>query len=306
MKNKFLVSVILPVYNGDRFISDSIQSILDQTVKDLEIIVINDGSTDNTKKIVEGFTKQNDKIKLINNEHSGLTFSLNHALNISAGKYIVRQDADDFSKKNRIELQLKWFLEKSNRVLCGTNCEILSGEKIKKNWSIDFKHKNIIKKLSFSNCFVHSSVMFLREAAEKVNFYDADQKFSQDYDLWWKLSTLGEVGNLKEKLVFLRERKDSISSINMNEQTEYFIKSCIKYYAVMNKIISLKDKKELEFYCENKITKDYLNIMRYFYNDKLNEKISFNDLTTNQKLMSFSFLYLSIRKAYLFFKGILK
>ncbi len=291
------ISVILPVYNSQEFISQSINSVLNQTYKNFELIIIDDGSTDNSKEICKKLSKKDERIIFIDNLHKGLTISLNKALEIAKGKFIARQDADDVSLPERFEKQVSWFLKNEKRVLCGTNCKILYKNNVyKNNKSLKFTNSGITKKLKYSNCFVHSSTMFLRNSAQILGNYDENLEFAQDYDLWWKLTTLGEVGNLNEKLLVLRNREDSISVKNKNNQTLNFIKSCIKFYAYKNKIVGINENKDIKFYENNILTKNKIKVMKYLYNDKLDEKIYFKNLNLKQLFELFSHPNLLIRK----------
>lgn len=291
------ISVILPVYNSEEYINESITSILNQTYENFELIIIDDGSTDNSKEICKNLSKKDNRIIFLDNDHVGLTKSLNKALEIAKGKYVARQDADDVSLPNRFERQIKWFLKDKRRVLCGTNCKILTqNNKYKNNRSLKFTSNGIRKKLQYSNCFVHSSTMFLRESAQKLGNYDENLKFAQDYDLWWKLSTQGEVGNLNEKLLILRNRINSISVKNENNQTLDFIKSSIKFYAYNKKILSINDHKEIAFYENNDLTKNQMKVMKYLYNDKLDEKVYLKNLNLKQSFKLIFFPNLLIRK----------
>ncbi len=301
MNNKNLISVILPVYNSEKYIEESILSIINQTYSNFELIIINDGSSDNSFKICKSYSEKDKRINLINNSHKGLTPSLNQALKIAKGKYIARQDADDISEKKRFAEQIKWFEKNLNGVLCGTDCLIKDeNNNDKKNLVIKFEHKKILQVLNYSNCFVHTSVMFHKEAALKFNGYDENFTYAQDYDLWWKLGTIGQVGNLKEKLVTIRQRKNSISSNKSSKQTEDFIRSAVKYYAYKKKIVSEKDTRNIEFYEKNQITKSKLAILRFFYNDKTENKIFFKNLNFKEKLMIFRYPKLLVRKLYKF------
>ena len=123
----------MSVFNGERYLKYSIDSLLNQTFKDFELIIIDDGSYDNSKKIIENFSKQDKRIILINHERKGLTKSLNIGIRESKGKYIARHDADDLSLPTRLEKQWN-FLEKHNDYgLVGTN------------WEYIYKEGNIIK-----------------------------------------------------------------------------------------------------------------------------------------------------------------
>ena len=291
------ISVILPVYNSEEYVSESITSILNQTYKNFELIIIDDGSTDNSKVICKNFSKKDNRIIFLDNNHIGLTRSLNKALEIARGHYIARQDADDVSLPNRFEKQIKWFLKDKKRVLCGTNCKILTqNNEYKNNRSLKFSNSGIKKKLKYSNCFVHSSIMFSNKSAKIFKNYDENLEFAQDYDLWWKLSTLGKVGNLKEKLVILRNRKNSVSVKNENNQTLNFIKSCLKFYAYNKKILGINDHKEIIFYEKHDLTKNKIKIMKYLYNDKLDEKIYFKNLNIKQSFELIFYPNLLIRK----------
>ncbi len=297
MKTDNKISVILPVYNSEEYINESITSILNQTYENFELIIIDDGSTDKSKEICKNFSKKDNRIVFLDNNHLGLTKSLNKALKIAKGKYVARQDADDVSLSDRFDKQIKWFLKDKRRILCGTNCKILTqNNEYKNNRSLKFTNNGIRKKLEYSNCFVHSSIMFLRESAQKFGNYDENLKFAQDYDLWWKLSTQGEVGNLNEKLLILRNRKNSISVENVNNQTLNFIKSSIKFYAYNKKIVRINDHKEIAFYENNDLTKNQLKVMKYLYNDKLDEKIYFKNLNLKQSLKLIFYPTLLIRK----------
>ncbi len=295
LENK--ISVILPVYNSQEFLSQSINSILNQTYKNFELIIIDDGSTDNSKEICKNFSKKDNRIIFIDDDHKGLTASLNKALEIAKGKFIARQDADDVSLPERFEKQINWFLKDERRVLCGTNCKILNKNNVyKNNRSLKFTNSGIAKKLKYSNCFVHSSTMFLRNSSQNLGNYDDNLEYAQDYDLWWKLTTLGEVGNLSEKLLILRKRETSISVKNKNLQTLNFIQSCVKFYAYNKKIVGIKDNKDLKFYENNNLTKNKIKVMKYLYNDKLDEKIYLKDLNLKQLIELFAHPHLLIRK----------
>ena len=263
MKKKIKVTVYITNHNYEKFIKKSIESVLDQTYKNFELIIIDDGSTDNSKEICKNLTKKDDRIVFIDNAHKGLTKSLNKALEIAKGKFIARQAADDVSLPERFEKQIKWFLKDERRVLCGTNCKILNKNNVQKNnKSLKFTNSGISKKLKYSNCFVHSSTMFLRNSAKNLRNYDENLKYAQDYDLWWKLTTLGEVGNLNEKLLILRNRENSISVKNKNNQTLNFIQSCVKFYAYNKKIIGINENKDIKLYENNDVNKNKIKVMK--------------------------------------------
>ena len=299
MKLENKISVILPVYNSENYISESINSVLKQTYRNFELIVIDDGSTDNTIYECEQFLKIDKRVVLLKNSHKGLTATLNDGLKISSGKYIARQDADDISLPDRFEKQINWFLTNDKKVLCGTNCKIINDDyKYKSNRSISFKDYTIKNKLTYSNCFVHSSTMFLRKYAEKFGFYDENLKYAQDFDLWWKLSTVGIVGNLKDKLLIVRDRNNSVSRQNTNTQTLNFIKSCVKYYEFKKDIVDINENKKLDFYEKNILSKDKIILLQFLYNDKLDDKVMMKNLNFKQLIKLLNYPFLLFRKIF--------
>tara|TARA_Y100000590_G_C15713971_1_gene1011263 strand:+ start:154 stop:1047 length:894 start_codon:yes stop_codon:yes gene_type:complete len=293
-----LISVLIPVYNSEKYLEESIKSIINQKFRNLEIILMNDGSTDQSGEICRKYKTLDKRIVYVESNHIGLTNILVKGFGLAKGKFIARQDSDDYSENLRFVKQLDWFKKSKEGVLCGTNCNIiLENGASRKNWSIKYKDKDIKKRLAFSNCFTHSSVMFLKEAAQKVGGYDPEQKYSQDYDLWWKLSEIGELGNITDKLVTIRESKSSITSQNKIQQTEYFIKSAIKYFKSKNKNYTHAHIKKLS-------SEEYLNLLRFYYNDKLYNKVFFKDLNFRQKLVFFLNNYMVNKKLVKFIKNI--
>jgi len=206
-----MVSVIMSVYNGQKHLREAIESILAQTVRDYEFIIIDDASKDDSLKITEEYAKKDGRIKIIRNEENiGLTKSLNKALKQAKGEYIARQDADDFSKKNRLELQLR-FLEKNKDIfLCGTGYSIVddSSELI---GSISGKREpaNVEKTLKKMNCLCTS--VFFRH--DKKTFYREKFVYSQDYDFYLLLLSRGKkLANMKEILYNYRLSDSAITS----------------------------------------------------------------------------------------------
>ena len=123
MKNDPKISVVMAVYNGEKYLREAIDSILNQTFKDFEFIIVNDGSTDRTREILESFIDP--RIVLIHQEHMGLTKSLNRGIALAKGKYIARQDADDISMAERLEKQFNFLESHENVALLGTAGHII-------------------------------------------------------------------------------------------------------------------------------------------------------------------------------------
>jgi len=216
------ISVILSVYNSERFLKESIESILNQTYKDFEFIIINDGSTDRTKYILNQY-KKHSKIKILENSTNiGLTKSLNKAISIAQGKFIARMDADDVSLPTRLEKQAD-FLEKNPKVgVVGSNYYEID-EKGKKIGEVILpSHDAQIRKVIFRfNPINHSTVMIRKKVFDELGLYNEHLRYAQDYELWFRILNNYEVFNLSEKLLLKRNPKDSITMARKREQMYY-------------------------------------------------------------------------------------
>jgi glycosyltransferase involved in cell wall biosynthesis len=207
-----LVSVLLPVYNAQDYLKQSINSILGQTFTDFELIIVNDGSTDGSKAIIDSYSDP--RIIVINQANAGLPVSLNRAIVRAKGKYLARQDADDVSKPTRFEKQVTFLEEHPDYGLLGTWAQILEQDLI-----VDRQLKHPIEngelqiKLLFYNCFVHSSVMIRKDVLDVCGLYPEDpEKFPpEDYDLWLRIAQTSKAANLPNALLEYREVPGSIS-----------------------------------------------------------------------------------------------
>lgn len=226
------ISVVMSVYNGEQHLRESIESILNQTFTNFGFIIVNDGSTDASLEIIKGYDDA--KIRIINNEENiGLTKSLNKAIKEARGEYIARQDADDISLPNRLELQHE-FLEKHPEVaLLGTGIYVIDekGDKIEKR----IMHPNPKKSLLKGNRFIHGSVMFRKSVIDELGAYNETLKYSQDYELWLRLSKKYNVRNLTAPLYKLRMHRGSILSKKVEEQ---------QMYAVLAQKLAMNEAKE--------------------------------------------------------------
>ena len=210
MKNP-KVTVLMSVYNGEKYLQEAIDSILVQTFKDFEFLIVNDGSTDKTREILESY--KDPRIRIINNEKNiGLTKSLNIGLRIVKGEYIARQDADDISCGNRLERQIKFLDEKLDIAIVGTNYfRINEKGDIIQEIKRQEKDKDIKKYLLNGNQLGHGTIMFRKSCIEKVGFYREEFKFAQDYDFVLHFSEKYKLANIPETLYKWRINSDSVS-----------------------------------------------------------------------------------------------
>tara|TARA_X000000368_G_C23014866_1_gene705222 strand:+ start:204 stop:890 length:687 start_codon:yes stop_codon:yes gene_type:complete len=217
------VSVIISAFNAEKTIEKSVESITLQTYKNLEILVADDYSTDNTYEILMKMNSKDERIVVIKNKKNlGLTKSLNNLLNLASGNYIARHDADDISKETRIERQFNYLLEKKYDAVCCL-AKIIGEERVIPNLSRFINPKYVMK---IKNPFIHGTLLIKKEVIESVGSYDEKFIFSQDYKLFKDLFAKGyKIKNLNEVL-YLLNTKNNISTKFKNEQ-EYFA-DCVR------------------------------------------------------------------------------
>lgn len=220
MPNNPKISVIMSVYNGEKYLREAIGSILNQTFTDFEFIIVNDGSTDNSLEIIQSY--DDERIKIINNETNiGLTKSLNKALKQARGECIARQDADDVSLPNRFEEQMKYFEWHPETVVLGTSKYVINedGKILRKEIASSNPHKNLFE----GNAFTHGSVMFKKEVVEELGYYNELFRYSQDYEFWLRIAKHYKVSNLTQPLYKLRSHEENIRVTNVEEAILYHL-----------------------------------------------------------------------------------
>jgi len=226
------ISVILPVYNAEKYLAESIQSILDQSFTNFELIIINDGSVDDSEKIIKSFNDE--RIVYVSQTNQGLAATLNRGILMSKASYVARQDNDDISLPDRLKKQLLFFEQHPEYILLGTKAQIMdeNGLATGRFHYHPTQSKNIKFALLFNNPFVHSSVMFKKEAVIKCGLYDTNTKFFEDYNLWSKLARIGEVANLNECLLKYREVNSGMSktTVDYDQRVKNQSKDNIRYY----------------------------------------------------------------------------
>jgi len=212
------ISVVMSVYNGEPYLSKAIESILKQTYQNFEFIIINDGSIDNSWETIKRYADKDTRITPITQENIGLTKSLNKGIQLSEGKYIARQDADDISLPCRLERQLFW-LEEKEYDLCCSRTWLLSSQRPTPRWSYWIPKGLMMLK---QNPFVHGSYLMRKEPLAALGGYDEGFRYAQDYELMtrWLLAGL-RMKYLRECLYQTRQPADSISINYRSEQQEF-------------------------------------------------------------------------------------
>lgn len=212
------VTVLMSVYDGTKYLREAIDSILGQTYTGFEFLIINDGSTDDSFDIIESYGDP--RIRVFHNKTNlGLTKALNKGLRLARGEYIARMDADDISLPQRLEKQIE-FLDRNQDIgICGTFTETIGS--VDGIWKYPMDHAYIRSRMIFANSFAHSSVL-LRTSILKEHkiFYDESFRFSQDYELWVRLSRHTKFANLPDILVLHRVHNESVGTAHNRLQEE--------------------------------------------------------------------------------------
>jgi len=169
------VSVVMSVYNGEKYLRRCIESILSQSFKDFEFIIINDGSTDNSFDILAQYARTDNRVRLIDQQNIGLTKSLNRGIKASRGKCIARQDVDDISIPDRFEKQLYYINKGYDFVCCRTR---INNRKVTPLMFAIF-YRLLVKSI---NVFVHGTYLFRKEILDRVGLYNEKFVYAQDYE----------------------------------------------------------------------------------------------------------------------------
>lgn len=216
MNENVKVSVIMSVYNSEEYIREAIESILNQTFKNFEFIIIDDASTDFSYEIIKSY-KDNRIIAIHNSDNIGLTKNLNKGLKIARGKYIARMDADDISLPWRLEKQVN-YMEKHNDIALISCSFFLFGNETGKR-IIKLSESQIKAYLLFNSVLPHPGFMFRRSLNVKYNIqYNEKLRYAQDYDFQVKVSRKFKIACLAEPLIQYRISKKQISVERAKEQ----------------------------------------------------------------------------------------
>lgn len=208
------VSVVMSCYNGEEWIRESIQSVIDQTYTNFEFIIVDDGSTDRSLDIMNEFARQDERITVIAKENTGLTHSLNIGLNESKGEWIARIDSDDICEPFRFERQILRAKANPDFVFVGSGFYIIDETgKTVKEYQCPANHKELQSNLYNAGFFPpHSSAFFRAGAAKEIGGYRVRIKRAQDWDLWLRLSNVGKLTAVDEPLVKIRKHSAQVSN----------------------------------------------------------------------------------------------
>ncbi len=229
-----MVSVILPTYNGSKWLKKAIESVLHQSYQDWELLVVDDGSTDNTSEIVAGFAATDLRIRYLRNvSNLGIQKSLNRGLREAKGEYIARIDDDDmWSDTDKLAEQVEFLNTHPEYILVGTGVVMVNENGMELfRYLLPQTDEEIKSKILFKNYFVHSSVLFRKDIVLSVGGYSEEESalHFEDYDLWLRIGTLGKFSNLPIYATSYRVRADSISSKNRVQVFKKVLSNMKKY-----------------------------------------------------------------------------
>ena len=187
--------------------------MLNQSFKEFEFIIVNDGSIDNSARILNEFKKIDNRIRVINKKNTGLANSLNIGLKESNAEWVARIDADDICESDRLEKQYFFIKDNPSVILLGSNAKFIDlHENLIGSLKYPKNHKEIIKKLSITpSTFPHSSVFYNKKIALDIGGYREQITYAEDLDLWLRLSNRGNLACLRDSLVNIRIHPDQIS-----------------------------------------------------------------------------------------------
>ena len=221
MDNTPLLSVLMPVFNSERFVAEAIESILNQSFKDFEFLILDDASTDKSIEIIKDFKNKDSRIKVFQNEKNlGVVESRNKLINLSKGKYIAWLDSDDIALPNRFEEEIKFLEEHPEIGMVGAYPEIIdeNGKKLG-IWLFEIDPKKLKIELFFHSPFLSSSVM-IRRSSLPIELYDPRFQVAEDFDLYSKIAEKSDIANIPKFLVKYRINSKGLSKSNTGKMEQ--------------------------------------------------------------------------------------
>jgi glycosyltransferase involved in cell wall biosynthesis len=214
-----LISIVFPVYNGGRFLATAIQSLLAQTFTDFEIIAVNDGSTDDSERILDRAAATDPRIRVLSRPNTGIVGALNDGIAMARGDLISRMDADDISLPQRLEKQVAYLADHSECVAVGTDVLYTDpeGAPLVRHYPAE-DHDGIVEQLLNGNggALIHPTITVRRRLLEEVGGYRARYQWIEDFDLYLRLSEKGRLANLPEVHLHYRQHLGSVNKVCAN------------------------------------------------------------------------------------------
>lgn len=229
-----LVSIILPVYNSkEEWLKESVNSVLNQTFKDFELIIINDASTNGIEKVIEAYVKNDNRIVYIKNERNlKLTKTLNKWISLAKGKYVARIDDDDIREdKEKLWKQVNFMEDNDDFWLVWTNGIIINSD-----WEELYtlirpsSDGELREKLIVWDWFIHSSVVIRKSVLDQVGWYDQKWNLVEDYELWLRIWKVSKMKIFSDSCIKYRQNTEGICNLNYRKQKRLTLKLFLKYF----------------------------------------------------------------------------
>ena len=274
------ITILMPVRNGEKYIKESIDSILKQTFTDFELLIMDDGSTDRTVERIERYTDE--RIRLIRRKHNFIR-NLNEGLELALGAYIARMDADDIMHTERLRIQLKRMKKNPNITVCGTWAKIFSDKGYERN-VFHFGHEIIcepVLELLKYNMLLHPSVMVKKEFLFNHHIKYQNYPYVEDYKLWFDIAKAGGILFVEPQELMMLRRSDT--QVTVTKKEEMFLGSIRLRKEILLYLLSIYHNKALNSllsdleYLEKNKWMSYEDIFRFFVN-------LFNRMQSNSRI----------------------
>lgn len=217
------ISVLMSVYNAQAYLDEAIESIRNQTFRDFEFIIINDGSTDDSASILDRHASEDDRIYLIKQENKGLIAALNLGISEARAPLLARMDADDVAYPERLEKQYQRISTDSELGLLGSHVQVINEKgDMERVITYPIGDDAIKDSLIYGNPFAHSAIVTRTELIRELKGYRDFYKYCEDYDMWLRISEVMKIDNLDETLLKYRWHEYNISKVNRNAQISAF------------------------------------------------------------------------------------
>jgi glycosyltransferase involved in cell wall biosynthesis len=215
------LTVITPVWNGATYLREATRSILNQSFADFEFLILDDGSSDETPRILDGFAKHDPRVRVIHLAHEGIVKALNRGVGEAKSEWIARMDCDDIAHPERLAKQMRALKEAPEAVLCHTAVrQIGDPQYMTKLQRLPRSQALVAARLCYQSPIVHPTVVFSKEAFLRAGGYRPEERHAEDYGLWGRMLPLGEFIGLTEPLLDFRVHGDSISKKKADTQRE--------------------------------------------------------------------------------------
>jgi len=209
-KSQPIVSVVMPVYNTAQYLDEAIVSVLSQTLQDLELIAVNDGSTDHSGYILDNYAKNDKRVKVVHQENRGIAAARNRGMKEATGKYIAVMDSDDVCMPNRLEKQVSFMEKKPDIALLGSRCSFFGEGKERIGVCPALDAEIVKSRLLFLPTLSHTSVIMRHNVITKHNlYYDEGLPLAEDYELYTRFIKYGKIANLPDVLMKIRTHSES-------------------------------------------------------------------------------------------------